>query len=1497
MADAKLTQDRGQSIGKSISFSETATTKLVVRQKVADSMEKSLWEEAYRTLDKSTSSLLPSADTDPRIVPTDILNVVNEKKEESLRKRWKFKRSNGEELVLRDIFERIVESVNKFKRVGDLVVQYDPAHAALPWAAARFLLIMSISDVQMYASMIAGVEKVSRLIARYAGVEADSLRGCSPLKTDLKNTLIGFYGKILGYLGRAREYYGQKTRERFVRSLFQVDKLEIEEEMEKILGDEKDVHNLIMRVEAENQKYRTMGIMNAVQEVQHSLKAPQVPIEERRSRLQQWLRATYTDGNYSNALSLRHENTCNWIFEAPQFISWVSPCKDKAKIFWVHGPPGFGKTVLCATLISYLAADHSNLVASFFCVSEDEAKQEPYAIVRSWIAQLVQQNVRAVELAENLYRSTNMRTPTVSELWIIFHTICREVANIFLVIDGFDECTYINKASKFHTSDGRLKFIKELIKEVAGSNVHVLLVSRDISDIRKQKNDHLWSPKSLQWYEYGISQKDTVKDVQLVSFSIINSKLASKRQKLREELANDAAKRADGMFLWLQLLREQLNPIKNANQLRLTVSEMPEGVDQQYEKDLNRLMSLKDEERERGVAILRWVFFAVRPLTVGEITEALLLRADDTARTYPLDDLPDSWDENKVDEHFVSDTLLAPCGSLIELRSPMPRTELASMTVHFVHFSVKEYLLHQNELGESRMQQICFSDSVSEHSILARLCLQYLCYDVFGEELGKDKPIEVSETRRRKLERQINIYPFLKYAARYWSEHASHNSAMTADILFYAKRLFDPAIANWGVWRDVFDFELDTEFDYQYQNFKIRRLEGLNGVDDVWGAFDKDVLLTYHSGLGSEMKKLSDVARPMIATHSPSAGPLYYACSLGMADLVEALLQQGSDCNILGGRYGSPLIVAIVNNKESIVELLLEHGANVNQRGGPLGRSPILWAADTGSETIFKMLANAGAAIHCSDDKGHSCLHLASYGASRIVSILLDEKVDINQVSDTGKSALYQAIFGMQTETVNRLLEAGIRLSTKDNNGDTPLHSAIAEGNQEIVELLINRGADIEARNGRDRRPIHFAAALESDSILGFLVSQGAQIDTTDMHGWSALHIAVWSGAKSAITLLLNHCADINCFTDQGFTALHMAVEQGSQPFLTLLVGNDANIETRNVAGSTALLSAIVKSSISCAKTLLDHGADILTESSDGSTPLDLAIRNKLDDAMLLLVENGSLCVRRDPEPAADVQNLTRKAQKLAFLDEENSLKDLIEAVNTRDFQQVLDNVFHAAVFGGSERIVKYLLERGALINSKEINGRTPLHLAASRGFLDLTKFLLERGANAQAKDSTGSGALSTACYFGLCNLGTVDYLSRYGTLAEDDDARVTAVISQTANKKLASRHIDLSTFAGRWEGSYRHRKWRKGKENPTSIYMEFDAETPGVFFGKTKDYGGGFQIRGHLHHDHSIWFAKLYGCSGWIYSGKVDSIERTMVGHWGRSTSYWHGTFKFKQL
>ena len=49
------------------------------------------------------------------------------------------------ELDLRHVLDSIVSWVKKFIAIGDIAVQYDPAHAALPWAALRFVLQVNTS--------------------------------------------------------------------------------------------------------------------------------------------------------------------------------------------------------------------------------------------------------------------------------------------------------------------------------------------------------------------------------------------------------------------------------------------------------------------------------------------------------------------------------------------------------------------------------------------------------------------------------------------------------------------------------------------------------------------------------------------------------------------------------------------------------------------------------------------------------------------------------------------------------------------------------------------------------------------------------------------------------------------------------------------------------------------------------------------------------------------------------------------------------------------------------------------------------------------------------------------------------------------------------------------------------------------------------------------------------------------------------------------------------
>lgn len=71
---------------------------------------------------------------------SDLHEITEKSREDCVKKRWRYTRKSGESVILVDLFGKIVKWIDLFKQVGDIAVQYDTAHAALPWAGIRFLL-------------------------------------------------------------------------------------------------------------------------------------------------------------------------------------------------------------------------------------------------------------------------------------------------------------------------------------------------------------------------------------------------------------------------------------------------------------------------------------------------------------------------------------------------------------------------------------------------------------------------------------------------------------------------------------------------------------------------------------------------------------------------------------------------------------------------------------------------------------------------------------------------------------------------------------------------------------------------------------------------------------------------------------------------------------------------------------------------------------------------------------------------------------------------------------------------------------------------------------------------------------------------------------------------------------------------------------------------------------------------------------------------------------
>ena len=73
-------------------------------------------------------------------IEENIIKIENERKG----KAWKIP-FLGNVIVMKDIAMKVLHWVHKFREIGDIAIQSDPIHAALPWAAFRFLLKVNMS--------------------------------------------------------------------------------------------------------------------------------------------------------------------------------------------------------------------------------------------------------------------------------------------------------------------------------------------------------------------------------------------------------------------------------------------------------------------------------------------------------------------------------------------------------------------------------------------------------------------------------------------------------------------------------------------------------------------------------------------------------------------------------------------------------------------------------------------------------------------------------------------------------------------------------------------------------------------------------------------------------------------------------------------------------------------------------------------------------------------------------------------------------------------------------------------------------------------------------------------------------------------------------------------------------------------------------------------------------------------------------------------------------
>ncbi len=918
-----------------------------------------------------------------------------------------------------------------------------------------------------------------------------------------------------------------------------------------------------------------------------------------RKQLLEWIDAVHTDDAYDQAKSARLSGTCDWILRRPEFQIWTNldPAFDFSKVFWIYGPPGFGKTVLSARLLEFLFMQKAVPVAHFFCIGGDDVKRQPRAIIRSWLAQLLNQNPVAVEVVRDFYYGKEARRATDSDVWTLFREVTRKIGTCFFAIDGYDECIKPDLAAKNSAND-RSVFLRELLAVAKDLKVRLLLVSRPEPDIRIQLSFCSRDWDSDAFLEYEITRDDTEADIHSFSKKVVEQELPNKPEDFQREIASEAAKKSEGMFLWIKLVHAKLSPGLNAKQLREAVKVTPTGLDQAFERDLRKIEDLEAEEKERAIAILRWLLFAERPLTVRELSEALLIHDHDAFNHFPVDDLPDAWDD-----YYANDQIRRLCGSLVELRRSNPHEPIMAHTVHLVHFSVKEYLLRDGgiSLSNSRGQRVNYSNPSLEHCHLAQKCLLYLCYEDFRKRCFTEADVES----------KIDQYAFLRYVAQSWYHHASLVTVQPMELLKLMYSLFEPVASRWLLWSKVLERETgrsesphsNSHRGPQYYAAKL----GLTQVLDF---------LRYNG----------------VDLNSKLSGPtlLQVAAENVEVSAVDYLLKHGADVHANEGEFRSAIVAAAAsphfNEAEAVISLLIKRGAHVESEDSN-GMRPLHFAARNGAIGVIKILLGARAYVDGKSGYGQTPLHTASVeGQKEAVDILLKHGANVKKVDEAGWTALHNAAHNGHESIVEMLLQNGALVDAPTESGWTALDMAASEGHVNVIELLLRNGANIPSKSSKGGSALHFAAYKGHESAVRSLIGHGADAALRDEVGATALHSAVLSvqSTSKIVEMLIAHGIAVDAVNQNGGTAIHLAVKQKYKEIVATLLKHNANCDIAAVDGWNPLLSAVGTGDEDMVKLLLDADANVNVESEGGWTPLLFAADRGYEKILALLLKAGA---------------------------------------------------------------------------------------------------------------------------------------------------------------------------------------------------------------------------------------------------------------------------------
>ncbi|KAF8544981.1 hypothetical protein BDD12DRAFT_722697, partial [Trichophaea hybrida] len=460
------------------------------------------------------------------------------------------------------------------------------------------------------------------------------------------------------------------------------------------------------------------------------------------------LRSLQYDDTRYNKISDEHHGSLEWLWKNSEYQQWST--SKASSLLYVEGKPGSGKSTLAKYFKENIERQpnaNSSIVTHYFYTFRGTKLESTHEnMLRSILHSILEQDESTFFLFQKEFRK--FRRANCSE-WAYpsLKRILSSFANypstkpLYLILDAVDE-------SEEEDRREIIEIIRKLCSEKNPCTIKAFLASRPVAELTHGTLHHV------------IKMQDENKgDISRYAKDFLNTDLQMSEK--IHEATDYITENAQGVFVWVSLVKaELLRCVERGRpdaEILQCLKALPRDLKDMYTAMFHRLEGNKPEVIHDGIRLFRLLLFALRPLTVVELRDALM----------PDDDNPSH--ESRQEIHAIKKRITHSGGNFLEIKGVSPLRE-TDETVQLMHQTAREFLI----LTIPAASKLKFHISDAEaHRVITTTLIRYLSLYYTSPSMADifSKITSWSPENFRAYAEYLNGWPLIEYTFRYIKNH------------------------------------------------------------------------------------------------------------------------------------------------------------------------------------------------------------------------------------------------------------------------------------------------------------------------------------------------------------------------------------------------------------------------------------------------------------------------------------------------------------------------------------------------------------------------------------------------------------------------------------------------------------------------------------------------------------------------------------------------------